>query len=169
MGTSCGYCVAHSVPIPFKTIWLYLNHSINTHYHVNFMCGTCLSAVTLLGQQMKRHISECPGLPALPEKSSQGSTHSERSPKKCTHGSSSSKSKDGGSKSKQNCQSGKSQPGEATSQEDSQTSNRHLTCAAGVGQESTTGSSQCHSSRKKENKEDAQEEEVQQVISSASF
>ena len=51
----------------------YLNHIINTHYHVNFMCRTCLSTITTSGQQMKRHISECPRLAALPEKSSQGS------------------------------------------------------------------------------------------------
>ena len=127
----------------------YLNHIINTHYHANFTCETCLGTVTMLGQQIKRHISECPRLPTLPEKSSQGSVHSEHSPKKHAHGNSGSKSKDGGSKIKQNCQSRKSQLGEATSQEDSQTSDRRLTHTASAGQESTTGSSQCHSSRKK--------------------
>ena len=71
----------------------YLNHIINAHYHANFTCGTCLSTITMLGQQMKRHISECPGLAALPEKSSQGSARGERSPKMCAHGSSGSKSK----------------------------------------------------------------------------
>ena len=53
----------------------YLNHIINTHYHTNSACGTCLSGMTMLGQQMKRHISEFPGLAALPEKSSQGTAH----------------------------------------------------------------------------------------------
>ena len=90
---------------------VYLNHIIKAHYHVNFACGTCLSAITTLGQQMKRHISECPGLTALPEKSSQGSVHGEHLPKKHTHGSSGSKSKHGGSKNKQSHQSGKSQLG----------------------------------------------------------
>ena len=52
----------------------FLNHVANAHYQVNFPCGKCLSAVMTLGQQMKRHISECPGLPILPEKSSQDST-----------------------------------------------------------------------------------------------
>ena len=130
----------------------YLNHIINAHYHVNFACGMCLSTVTMLGQQMKRHISECPRLTALPEKSSQGSAHGERSPKKQAQGSSGSKSKHGGSKNKHSHQSGKSQPGEVTSQEDSQTGHRHLTCAAGVSQESTTGSLKRHSSGKKKAK-----------------
>ena len=101
---------------------------------------------------MKRHISECPGLAALPEKSSQESACGGDSPKKHSHGSSSSKSKHGGSKNKQSHHSGKSQLGEATSQEDSQTSDRHLTCTAGVSQESTTGSSKCHSGGKKKAK-----------------
>ena len=114
-----------------------------------FTCGTCLSAITMSGQQMKRHISECPGLTTLPEKLSQGSAHGERSPKKHTHGSSGSKPKHGGSKNKQSCQSGKSQPGKATSQEDSQTGDRHLTCMAGVSQESITGLSKHYSGGKK--------------------
>ena len=41
---------------------------------------------------------------------------------------------------------------EATSQEDSQTSDRHLTHVADVSQESTTGSSKRHSSGKKKAK-----------------
>ena len=130
----------------------YLNHIVSTHYHTNFASGACLGAVTTLGQQTKRQISECPRLAALPEKSSQESVRGEGSPKKHTHGSSGSKSKHGGSKNKQSHQSGKLQPGEATSQEDSQTSNRCLTCAAGVSQESTTGSSKHHSSGKKKAK-----------------
>ena len=130
----------------------FLNYIINAHYHMNFACGRCLGPITTSGQQMKRHISECPGLPALPEKLSQESACGEHSPKKHAHGSSGSKSKDGGSKSKQKCKSKKSQPGELTSQEDSQTSDRRLTCAAGTSQESTTGSSQHHSGRKKKAK-----------------
>ena len=117
----------------------YLNHIVNTHYHVNFACGRCLSAVTMSGQQMKRHISDCSGLTAITEKSSQGSARGERSPKK------------------------EAQLGEATSQEDSQTSDRHLTRMASVSQESTTGSSKHHSGGKKKAKK-TQEEQVQQVI-----
>ena len=39
----------------------YLNHIIGGHYNTNFVCGTCLSAVTSSSQQMKRHINECSG------------------------------------------------------------------------------------------------------------
>ena len=60
----------------------FLNHVVNTHYQVNFTCGKCLSALKTLGQQMKRHISDCPGLPILPEKSSQDSGHGGSLPKK---------------------------------------------------------------------------------------
>ena len=131
----------------------YLNHIINTHNHMNFTCGTCLSAVTTLGQQMKRHISECPGLAALPKKSSQGSACSEHSPKKHAYGNSGSKSKHGGSKNKQSHQSGKSQLGKTTSQEDSQTSNRHLTHVASMSQESTTEElKKMHKKKKKSSK-----------------
>ena len=119
---------------------------------MNFACGRCLSAVTTLGQQMKRHIPKCPGLPTLLEKLLQESLHSELSPKKHAHGSLSSKSKDGGSKSKHKHQSRKLQPGEPASQEDSLTGDRHLTHTDGASQESTTGSSQCHSGGKKKMK-----------------
>ena len=61
---------------------VFLNHIINAHYHANFACGTCLSAVMTSGQQMMRHISECPGLPILPKKSLQESTRNGSSPKK---------------------------------------------------------------------------------------
>ena len=44
----------------------YLNHIVGVHYNANFMCGTCLSAVTSSGQQMKRHINECSGLAPSP-------------------------------------------------------------------------------------------------------
>ena len=40
----------------------YLNHIVGMHYSMNFVCGTCLSAITSSGQQMKRHINECSGL-----------------------------------------------------------------------------------------------------------
>ena len=51
----------------------YLNHIVGMHYNVNFMCGTCLCAVTSSCQQMKRHINECKGLdPPIPP-TSQGS------------------------------------------------------------------------------------------------
>ena len=70
----------------------YLNHIVSTHYNVNFMCGTCLSAVTSSCQQMKRHINECKGLDppipptsqgsAAPPTASQESACSGHSPKK---------------------------------------------------------------------------------------
>ena len=44
----------------------YLNHIVGVHYNANFACGTCLSAVTSSGQQMKRHINECSGLAPPP-------------------------------------------------------------------------------------------------------
>ena len=47
------------------------------------------------------------------------------------------------------CQPDKLQLAETASQEDSQTSDRRLTCAAGVSQESTAGSSHHHSGGKK--------------------
>ena len=59
----------------------YLNHIVGMHYNANFTCGTCLSAVTSSGQQMKRHINECSGL-APPTTMSQESAHGEHSPKK---------------------------------------------------------------------------------------
>ena len=36
----------------------YLNHIVSMHYHTNFACGICLSAITMSGQQMKRHLNE---------------------------------------------------------------------------------------------------------------
>ena len=70
----------------------YLNHIVGTHYNANFMCGTCLSAVTSSCQQMKRHINECKGLDppippslqgsAAPPTALQESAHSGHSPKK---------------------------------------------------------------------------------------
>ena len=64
----------------------YLNHIVGAHYNVNFTCGTCFSAVTSLGQQMKRHIKEYSGL-APPPTALQESARSERSPKKSAPGS----------------------------------------------------------------------------------
>ena len=130
----------------------YLNHIIGVHYHTSVMCGACLNAIATSGQQLKRHLSECPGLATPPEESSQESAHGEHSPKKSAHGSSGSKSKHGGSKNKHSCQSRKLQPGEATSQEDSQTSDRCLTHVASASQESTTRSLKCHSGSKKKAK-----------------
>ena len=64
----------------------YLNHIVGAHYNTNFACGTCLSAVTSSGQQMKKHLKECSGL-ALPPMALQESACSERSPKKSAPGS----------------------------------------------------------------------------------
>ena len=64
----------------------YLNHIVGMHYNANFACGTCLSAITSSGQQMKRHINECSGL-APPPMTSQESARSEHSPKKSAPGS----------------------------------------------------------------------------------
>ena len=117
----------------------YLNHIVGMHYHMSFMCGTCLSAVTESGQQMKRHLNECPGLTPLP-KMPQESVRGEHSPKKSVHGGLSSKAKHEASRTKHSHKSRKSQPAGMTSQEDSQTRDRHWTCAAGTSQESTTES-----------------------------
>ena len=64
----------------------YLNHIVCMHYDVNFACGTCLSAITSSGQQMKNHIKECSGL-APPPMVLQESVPSGRSPKKSAPGS----------------------------------------------------------------------------------
>ena len=45
----------------------YLNHIISTHYHMSLTCGACLDAIAMLGQQLKRHLSECcMGWPLFP-------------------------------------------------------------------------------------------------------
>ena len=44
----------------------YLNHIIGMHYHMSLMCGACLDAVATSGQQLKRHLSECPRLALFP-------------------------------------------------------------------------------------------------------
>ena len=128
----------------------FLNHIIGMHYHVSLTCGACLDTIAMSGQQLKRHLSECPRLAPLPKESSQESAHGTHSPRKSVHGSSSSKSKHAGSKKSHH--SGKLQPVNATSQEDSQTSDRRLTRMAGVSQESTAESSKHHSGGKKKAK-----------------
>ena len=123
-----------------------LNHIVGTHYHANFTCGTCLSAVTMLGQQIKRHLKECPGLTPLPKTMSQESTGGECLPKKSVHG-----PKHSGSKKKSH-HFEKSWLAGTTSQEDSQTGNRHITHVADVSQESTAKSTKHCSQWKKKAK-----------------
>ena len=142
----CPFCV-----YTIQNDLVYLNHIVGAHYHVSFMCGTCLSAVTTLGQQMKRHFNECSRLTPLPKTMSQESARGERSPKTSAHGSSSSKYKYARSK-KKGHHSRKSQPVNVTSQEDSQTGDRCVTRLAGMSQESTAKSSKCHSQQKKKAK-----------------
>ena len=79
----------------------YLNHIIGMHYHVSLACGACLDAVTTLGQQLKRHLSECSGLATLSMESSQEHAHGEHSPNKIAQGSLGSKSKHRGSQNKE--------------------------------------------------------------------
>ena len=43
----------------------YMNHIVGAHYNANFMCGTCLSAITSSSQQKKSHINECSGFTPL--------------------------------------------------------------------------------------------------------
>ena len=117
----------------------YLNHIVGMHYNANFMCGTCLSAVTSSSQQMKRHINECSGLAPPPMTTLQESACSECSPKKSAPG-----SKHAGSK-KKSRHSEKSQPAGSASQEGSQARDKHITHAASVSQESTAKLSRCHS------------------------
>ena len=111
---------------------VYLNHIVCMHYDTNFMCGTCLSAITSSGQQMKTHIKECPRLAPTPT-ASQESVPSGPLPKK-----SAPVSKHVGGKRKVR-RSEKSQTASQASQ-DSQVSDRHVTHATGTSQESTTGS-----------------------------
>ena len=124
----------------------YLNHIVSMHYNANFVCGTCLSAITISGQQKKRHLKECPGLASLPLTTSQESTCSEHSPKKSAHGSKHAESK------KEGCHSKKSQPAGLASQEDSQVGDRYVTHMAGMSQESTAESMKHHSWLKKKAK-----------------
>ena len=119
----------------------YLNHIICMHYDANFACGTCLSAITSSGQQMKNHIKEFSGL-APPPTASQESTPSGRLPKKSAPGSKHVQGK------KKGRHSDKTQPASQASQ-DSQASDRHITCATGASQESTAESTRCHTRHKK--------------------
>ena len=115
----------------------YLNHIICAHYDANFACGACLSAVTSSGQQIKNHIKECSGL-APPPMASQENAPSGHSPKK-----SAPSSKHVQGKKKGRC-SEKSQP----ASQDSQASDRRVTCVTSASQESTTGSTR-HCTRHK--------------------
>ena len=124
----------------------YLNHIIGMHYHANFACGNCLSALTASGQQMKKHLNECPGLTPLLRTTSQESVGGDHLPKKSAHG-----SKHSGSK-KKGCHSKKSWLASTTSQEDSQASDRCVTRAASTSQESMVESMKCHSQWKKKAK-----------------
>ena len=122
----------------------YLNHIICTHYNTNFACGTCLSAITSSGQQMKNHIKECSGL-ASPPTASQESAPGGRSPKKSAPGSKHVQGKKKGRHSE------KSQPAGQASQ-DSQASDRPVTHTTGVSQESTTGLTRRRTRHKKKAK-----------------
>ena len=122
----------------------YLNHIIGTHYNANFVCETCLRAVTSSSQQMKRHIRGCSRLAPAPM-ASQESVHSGNSPKKSAPGFKHIERKKGR-------HSEKSWPASQASQEDSQASDRCVTCAAGASQESTAESSKCHTQCKKKAK-----------------
>ena len=123
----------------------YLNHIVGAHYNVNFTCGTCLSAITSSGQQMKKHLNKCSGLAPLPMTMSQKSARGECLPKKSAHG-----SKHAGSKKKGHSE--KLRSAGVTSQVDLQTGDRHVTCAAGTSQESAAESSRHHSRHKKKAK-----------------
>ena len=97
----------------------YLNHIVCTHYDASFGCGSCLSAITSSGQQMKAHIKECSGLTPLPT-ASQESAPGGCSPKKSAPDSKHMRSK------KKSSRSEKSQPAGQASQ-DSQASDRRVT------------------------------------------
>ena len=131
----CPFCVytTHNDPA-------YLNHIVCTHYDTNFACGTCLSAITSSGQQMKNHIKECSGL-APPPTASQESVPSGHLPKKSAPGSKHVRGKKKGHHSE------KSQPAGQTSQ-DSQASDRRVTRVTGTIQESTARSTR-HCTRHK--------------------
>ena len=148
---------------------VYLNNIASAHYNANFVCGTCLSAVTSSCQQMKRHISECKGLdPAVPPLSQQSATPptalqesvcSGHSPKKGIQ-----ESKHVGHK-KKGHHSGKLRPAVSVAQQDSQGVDRCMTHTASASQESTVESTRCQSCQKKV--EAAQEGQIRQVIQHA--
>ena len=124
----------------------YLNHIVGMHYSANFTCGTCLSAITSLGQQMKRHINECSRLAPPIMTMLQESVWVERSPKKSAPDSKHTRSKKKGHHSE------KLRPAGSASQEDSQAGDRCVTCMASASQESTAESSRHHSRHKKKAK-----------------
>ena len=119
----------------------YLNHIVCMHYNASFACGACLSAITSSGQQMRNHIKECSGL-APPPTASQESVPGGRSPKKSAPDSKHMQSKKKGSCSE------KSQPAGQASQ-DSQASDRRITRATGVSQETTAKSTRRRTQHKK--------------------
>ena len=119
----------------------YLNHIVCAHYDANFACGACLSAITSSGQQMKNHIKECSGL-APPPTASQESAPGGRSPKKSAPGPKHVRGKKKGSHSK------KSQ----LASQASQASDRRVTHATGVSQETTAESTKCRTRHKKKAK-----------------
>ena len=129
----CAYTVQNNLA--------YLNHIVCTHYDANFACGTCLSAITSSGQQMKNHIKECSGL-APPPTASQESAPSGHSPKKSAPGSKHVRGKKKGHRSE------KLQPAGQASQ-DSQAGDRHITHATSTSQESTAKSTRHHTRHKK--------------------
>ena len=137
---------AHVLCCPFCTYTIqndpaYLNHIVCVHYDASFGCGCCLSAITPSVQKMKDHIKECSGLTPLPT-ASQESAPGGHSPKK-----SAPESKHVSSKKKSSC-SEKSQPAGQASQ-DSQASDRCVTRATGVSQETPAESTRHRPQHKK--------------------
>ena len=150
-GHKHGYCVAHSVLILSKMIRSTSTTSsmpITMQLHVWDMSAHCNS---FWPTNEEAHF-QMPQAGSSSREIITGKCTHEHSSKKHAHQSSGSNSKHGGSKNKQSHQSGKLQPGKATSQEDWQASNRCLTCMAGASQESTIGSSKHHSGGKKKAK-----------------
>ena len=119
----------------------YLNHIVCVHYDTSFACWACLSAITSSGQQMKNHIKECSGL-APPPTAPQESVPSGCLPKKSAPSSKHLRGKKKGSHSE------KSQPAGQGSQ-DSQASDRRVTRATGVSQETMAKSTRRRTRHKK--------------------
>ena len=137
---------AHMSCCPFCTYTVqndlaYLNHIVCVHYDASFGCGSCLSAITSSGQQMKVHIKECSGLAPLPT-ASQESAPGGHSPKKSAPDSKHVRSKKKGSHSE------KSQLAGQASQ-DSQASDRRVTRATSMSQETPAKSTRCRTQHKK--------------------
>ena len=119
----------------------YLNHIVCVHYDASFGCGSCLSAITSSVQKMKDHIKECSGLTPLPT-ASQESVPSGSSPKKSAPDSKHVSSK------KKSSRSEKSQLAGQASQ-DSQASDRRVTRATGMSQETPAESTRRRTQHKK--------------------